>query len=198
MIKLEKVTTDVQRGMIKNVIKKHHSYVPTADYPGRRIDWLIYDVIDEETWPFKRELLGMIGIGSCFYPPPKDILRYVGMSKDEYKNNFNQFANNWRFCFIKSVKNAGTQVLKQVRLQGPVDWKKKYGDELKYIITLVAGGNNGAVYKADNWKEIGKTAGLPKERKSISLKWDSQKKINERFVKPTGENKKLIFITRLK
>ena len=64
MIKLEKVTTDIQRGMIKNVIKKHHSYVPTADYPGRRIDWLIYDVIDDETWPFKRELLGMIGIGS--------------------------------------------------------------------------------------------------------------------------------------
>ncbi len=68
---------------------------------------------------------------------------------------------------MKLGQNAGTQVLKQVRLQGPVDWKKKYGDELKYIITLVAGGNNGAVYKADNWKEIGKTAGLPKERKTI-------------------------------
>ena len=80
MIKLEKVTTDFQRGLMRNVIKKHHSYVPTADYPGRRIDWLIYDVTDEETWPFKRELLGMIGIGSSFYPPPKDILRYVGIS----------------------------------------------------------------------------------------------------------------------
>ena len=89
---------------MRNVIKKHHSYVPTAEYPGRRIDWLIYDVTDEETWPFKRELLGMIGIGSSFYPPPKDILRYVGMSKDVYKDNFNQFANNWRFCFIKKVK----------------------------------------------------------------------------------------------
>ena len=139
----------------------------------------------------------MIGIGSSFYPPPKDILRYVGMSKDEYKNNFNHFANNWRFCFIKKVKNAGTQVLKQVRLQGPVEWKEKYGDDLKYIITLVAGGNNGAVYKADNWLEIGKTAGLPKDRKTISLKWDSQKKINDRFIKPTGEDRKTIFIKKV-
>lgn len=98
----------------------------------------------------------------------------------------------------ESIKNAGTQILKQLRKQAPIEWKKKYGDELTHIITFVAGGNNGAVYKADNWKQIGKTAGLSKDRKSFSVKWNSAEYLKETFLPPTGENKKLIFITRLK
>ena len=139
----------------------------------------------------------MIGIGSSVYPPPKDILRYAGMKKDVYKENFNEFGNNWRFCMTKSIKNAGTQILKQLRKQAPIEWKKKYGDDLKWLITFVAGGNNGAVYKADNWEVIGKTAGLPKH-KSSSMKWDSSDDLKNKFVKPTGENKKLIFLKNLK
>ena len=61
-----------------------------------------------------------------------------------------------------------------------------------------AGGNNGAVYKADNWKQIGKTAGLPKDRKAFSVKWDSAEHLKETFLPPTGEDKKLIFIYKLK
>ena len=73
--------------------------------------------------------------------------------------------------------------------------KKKYGDDLKWLITFVAGGNNGAVYKADNWKQIGETAGLPKH-KAVSMKWNKDN-LNTMFVKPTGENKKIIFIKKL-
>ena len=62
---------------------------------------------------------------------------------------------------------------------------------------FVGGGNNGAVYKADNWKHIGFTAGLP-EHKSSSMKWDNKDKLKNLFVKPTGENKKMIFIKEIK
>ena len=191
MIKLEIVKSDVQKNMVKRIIEKHHSYVPSHQSVGRRIDWLIYN---DDTFPL--EAVGMIGIGSSVYPPPKVFLRYVGMKKDEYKDNFNNFGNNWRFCMVKSIKNAGTQVLKQLRKQAPVEWKKKYGDDLKWLITFVAGGNNGAVYKADNWDMVGETAGLPKH-KSSSMKWNTKEQLKKLFVKPTGEDKKLIFMRRL-
>ena len=51
----------------------------------------------------------------------------------------------------------------------------------------------GAVYKADNWSQIGETAGLPKH-KSVSMKWHNKEELKELYVKPTGENKKMIFI----
>lgn len=92
---------------------------------------------------------------------------------------------------VKSIPNAGTQILKQLRTIAPAAWKQKYGDDLKILITFVAGGNNGAVYLADNWKVIGKTAGLP-EHKSSSMKWDNAEQLKEKFVKPTGENQKII------
>lgn len=192
MITLQLVETDIQKKMVKNIIEKHHSYVPSNRSVGRRIDWLIYK---DDTFP--SECLGMVGIGSSVYPPPKDILSYVGMTKSEYKDNFNSFANNWRYCLTKSIPNLGSQVLKQLREQGLLYWKSKYGDDLKYMITFVGGGNNGAVYKADNWKHIGHTAGLP-EHKSSSMKWDNKEKLKKLFVKPTGENKKMIFIKEIK
>ncbi len=97
----------------------------------------------------------------------------------------------------KKIPNAGTQILKQLRLFAPIAWKEKYDDELKWLITFVAGGNTGAVYLADNWKIIGKTAGLPKH-KSSSMKWNTGEQLKELFVKPTGENKKIILFKDLR
>jgi len=190
-MQLQLVESDIQKKLVKNIIEKHHSYVPTAKSVGRRIDWLIYE--DDK---FPSECIGMIGIGSSVYPPPKDMLNYIGMSKNEYKDNFNSFANNWRFCMTKSIKNAGTKILKQLRELAPIEWKSKYGDNLTHLITFVGGGNNGAVYKADNWNMIGETAGLPKH-KVVSMKWNSKEELKQLFVKPTGENKKLIFAIHL-
>jgi hypothetical protein len=193
MIELRLVTSENSKKLVKDIIMNHHSYVPTNASVGRRIDWLIYNVTDKNSFPVDEELIGMIGLGSSVYPPPKDILTYVKMTKNEYKTQFNSFANNWRFCVTKHIKNAGTQILKQFRNNAKIEWKNKYGDELKYIVTFVAGGKSGSVYKADNWNMIGETAGLPKH-KSSSMKWDSSESLKEKFVKPTGENKKMIFI----
>ena len=191
MVKLEVVNSDIQKNIVKRIIKNHHSYVPTYQSVGRRIDWLIYD---DDTFPL--QAVGMIGIGSSVYPPPKAMLEYMGLSKSEYKDVFNSVSNNWRFCMKKSIKNGGTQILKQLRLLAPKAWKEKYGDNLKYLITFVGGDNNGAVYKADNWKMVGETAGLPKH-KSSSMKWNTKEELKKLFVKPTGEDKKLIFMRRL-
>ena len=184
MIKLVIANDKVSKDFIKETITNYHSYVPSTSSVGRRIDWVVFN--DDKP-------IGMIGIGSSVYPPPKDILKHTKLSIKEYKTKFNSFANNWRFCMRESIRNAGTQILKELRRQAPLYWKQKYNDDLLYLITFVAGGNNGAVYKADNWNMIGQTAGLPKH-KSVSMKWHSSEELKELYVKPTGENKKLIFI----
>jgi hypothetical protein len=183
---LEQVDTKEQKDIVKNIIENYHSYVPSNASVGRRIDWLIYETLDVPSYP-----VGMIGLGSSVYPPPKDILVRMNLSKEEYRRIFNSIANNWRFCMIRSIPNAGTQILKQLRTLAPIAWKKKYGDDLKVLITFVAGGNSGAVYLADNWEVIGKTSGLP-EHSSSSMKWDSSEQLKQKFVKPTGENQKII------
>ena len=190
-IKLELVTLKAQSDVVKDIIINHHSYVPTHKSVGRRIDWLIYHEEYLNGLLMMRPV-GMIGVGSSVYPPPKDILKYINCSKSEYKEIFNTMANNWRFCMSENIKNAGTQILKQLRNLAPIEWKKKYDNDLKYLFTFVGGGNNGAVYRADNWNLIGETAGLPKH-KSSSMKWNSKEELKTLFVKPTGEDKKLIF-----
>lgn len=183
---LIEVITKQQKEVVKHIIENHHSYVPTNSSVGRRIDWLIYENNEFGSGP-----IGMIGLGSSVYPPPKDILIRMGVSKDEYRSIFNSVANNWRFCMTKSVKNLGTRVLKELRTKAPQAWNTKYNNELRALITFVGGGNNGAVYLADNWELIGKTAGLP-DHKSSSMKWDNGEELKQKFVKPTGENQKLI------
>jgi hypothetical protein len=64
------------------------------------------------------------------------------------------------------------------------------------MVTTIGDGKTGSVYLADNWQKIGETAGLPDKRKSVSMKWNDSSEIKERFVKPTGENKKIILITK--
>jgi hypothetical protein len=181
------VTTPDQKELVKSIITNHHSYVPTTKSVGRRIDWLIQ---------YQDRIVGMIGIGSSVYPPPKDILNYLNTTKSDYKNIFNSIANNWRFCMSERIPNLGTRILKELRYHAPIEWKKKYNNDLTHIITFVGGNKNGAVYKADNWKVIGETSGLP-AHKSSSMKWHNKEELKELFVKPTGENKKIILIKDL-
>ena len=178
------VTTPDQKELVKSIIVNHHSYVPTTASVGRRIDWLIQ---------YQDRIVGMIGIGSSVYPPPKDLLRYLNTTKSDYKSIFNTLANNWRFCMSERIPNLGSKILKELRYHAPIEWKKKYNNDLTHILTFVGGGHNGAVYKADNWTNIGQTSGLP-SHKSSSMKWDSKEQLKEKFVKPTGENKKIILI----
>jgi hypothetical protein len=186
-VELKLIETEEEREIARKMVEENHSYVPTFKSVGRRIDWFV--LVDGEP-------CGMIGIGSSTYPPCKDILKRMNLTKEEYRKIFNTIANNWRFCMTKKIKNVGTMVLKRLRNEAPLRWKEKYGDDLFYLITFVGGGHDGAVYKADNWEVIGSTAGLP-SHKSVSMKWDNGEQIKQKFVKPDGKNKKIIFFKQL-
>ena len=181
------VNSAIEKNLVKSLISQHHSYVKSNVSVGRRIDWLVR---------LDGLVVGMIGLGSATYPPPKDLLVFLKLNKDSYRDIFNQIANNWRFCLAVSKPNLGTQVLKELRHQSYTCWQDKYGDKLLWLVTFVGGGNNGAVYKADNWLLVGETSGLP-PHKSSSMKWHDKEQLLKLFVKPTGENRKLIFVKKL-
>ena len=117
-----------------------------------------------------------------------DVLRYI---------DFQAYYYFLRLFFFKEDKSV-IDKLNRVRTSiAAASWKFKYGDDLKHIITFVGAGKSGSVYLADNWKKIGETSGLP-SHKSSSMKWNTKQELKELFVKPTGENKKIIFIKTLK
>jgi len=178
--------TKEQKKLADNTVIEYHSYVASARTVGRCIKYLIY---------YDKELVGTFWIGSGFKPTPKAILNYFDKSQKEFDSMFNEVADNKRFCMIKHIPNLGSQVLKAVRNRAKKDWQHKYGNDLVAILTTIGDGKKGAVYLADNWKKIGETAGLPKNRKSVSMKWDDNAGIKEKYVKPTGEDKKIILIT---
>jgi len=185
-LKIRIAETKEQKRMADDIVVRYHSYVASARTVGRCIKYLIY---------YDNELVGTFWIGSGFKPTPKAILNYFEKSQSEFDGMFNSVADNKRFCMIKQIPNLGTQVLKAVRNRAKKDWYERYGDDLVAIITTIGDGKKGSVYLADNWTKIGETAGLPKNRKSVSMKWDDSEGIKEKYVKPTGEDKKIILIT---
>lgn len=186
MIKIRIAESTIDKRMANEMVIKHHSYVASAKTVGRCIKYIInYDGRD----------VGTFWLGSGFKPTPKAILNYFELSQSEFDKIFNEIADNKRFCMIERIPNLGSQILKQIRIRAKTDWKNLYGNELKAIVTTIGPDKNGAVYLADNWKLIGETAGLPKDRKSVSMKWDDSQSISQKYTKPTGEDKKKILIT---
>ena len=178
--------TPQEKKMADNIVINHHSYVASARTVGRCLKYLIH---------FDNRIIGTFWIGSGFKPTPKAILNHFNLGQKEYDAIFNSIADNKRFCMSERIPNIGSQILKQIRNRAKTDWKNRYGDELRAIITTIGPSHNGSVYLADNWKVIGETAGLPSNRKSVSMKWDDKQNIKEKYIKPTGENKKKIMIT---
>ncbi len=175
-----------QRDKCDQIVIDYHSYVPSCRTVGRVLKYMAY---------YNNELVGTFWIGSGFKPTPKAILRHFGVTQKQFDGMFNTVADNKRFCMIKNIPNLGSRIIKEVRKRCRHDWKDKYGDELVAIVTTIGNGKKGSVYLADNWKVIGETAGLPSDRKSVSMKWDDSTKIKSRFIKPDGLNKKTILIT---
>ena len=185
-LKIIIASTKENKNIANKIVEDYHSYVASSKTVGRCIKYLLY---------FDETIVGTFWIGSGFKPTPKAILNFFDTSQKEFDKIFNCVADNKRFCMIKKIPNLGTQFLKAIRLRAKEDWKLLYGDELKAIVTTIGNDKKGSVYLADNWKKIGETAGLPSKRKSVSMKWNNIEEIGERFVKPTGENKKIIMIT---
>jgi len=178
--------TKLDKKMCDDFVVANHGYVASAKTVGRCMKYMIFNA---------EQFVGTFWLGSGFKPTPKDLLRHVGLSQSEFDKVFNEYADNKRFCILPGIPNLGSQVLKHIRKTARHDWRSKYGDDLQGIVTTIGAGRTGAVYKADNWVQIGHTSGLQTDRKSVSMKWSDKETIQQRFVKPTGENKKLIFFT---
>ena len=145
-------------------------------------------------------IVGTFWLGSGFKPTPKSILDYFNKSQSQFDDMFNMVADNKRFCLIKSIPNLGSQILKGIRNRAKQDWYDKYNDDLLAIVTTIGADKKGSVYLADNWEFIGITAGLPKERKSFSFKWDQGK---EHLKTETGwvdgkDRKRILITSKLK
>ena len=189
-LKIRIALSETDKKIADQMVIQYHSYVASAKTVGRCLKYII---------SYNGRDVGTFWIGSGFKPTPKDILNYFGMSQSEYDRIFNEVADNKRFCMVEKIPNLGSQILKQIRNRAREDWRNRYGDNLRAIVTTIGSDKNGAVYLADNWKAIGETAGLPSDRKSVSMKWDNKESISQKYVKPTGEDKKKILITdRLK
>lgn len=179
--------TKSEKELADKLVVEHHSYVASAKVVGRCIKYLIW---------FDDRLVGTFWIGSGFKPTPKAILNYFGKSQSEFDKIFNEVADNKRFAMAEQIPNLGSQILRAIRKRAKQDWLDRYGNNLQAIVTTIGNGKKGAIYLADNWDKVGETAGLPKREKSVSMKWNDAEEINERYVKPTGENKKIILITK--
>jgi hypothetical protein len=175
-----------EKHLADKIVIEHHSYVASARTVGRVLKYLIF---------FENRIVGTFWIGSGFKPTPKDILNHFMVGQKEFDKIFNEVADNKRFAMMEQIPNLGSQILAKIRGRARRDWADRYGDYLRAIVTTIGANKNGAVYLADNWKRIGETAGLPSNRQSISMKWNNSEEIAARFVKPSGEDKKIILIT---
>ena len=119
--------------------------------------------------------------------------KYIGWTKEQRIKNLGMLANNSRCCFIRdniTIKNAGSMVLKQLRLQGAKRWKDRYDQNLVLLETFVQPDReeeyqgqkirNGSIYRADNWMEIGMTSGNSIRKGPLAL-----------WVKETGKRGEL-------
>ena len=165
--------------IFRNTIDTYHSYVKYKDSPTRRIRWLVYETISGN-------LVGAVGISSATIAIScRD--NYIGWDKDKRLKNLGMIANNNRCCFIRdniTIKNLGSQTLKIISKAGQKRWLEKYNQPLVMLETYVQPARseefnghinrNGALYKASNWIEIGKTSGNS-IRKGPLLLWKREK-----------------------
>lgn len=163
-------------------INKYHSYINFSDRPSRKLYWNLYE--DDK-------MVGVFGLGSAF-SRPKDISNFM----EKHKLEFNEIANNIVFCLSNHFdKNAGTKLLSLLRRDAIAWWYERYQDKLKCFQTFILPPRTGAVYKADNWIEIGKTKGNSQSMNTITkkeyLKLKDKSNVEKRIFN-SGEVKYLI------
>ena len=143
---IERITTTPQRNIMKSFINEYHSYINYADRPSRKIYWMLYE---------NNERVGIFGLGSCFHRP-----KAVSNFMESNSIVFNEVANNIVYCLANHKgRNAGSSLLALCRKDAILWWYERYGDILRAFQTFILPPRTGAVYKADNWKELGNTTG---------------------------------------
>lgn len=139
--------------IFSNLYLRH--YPESKGIVGRQCNYII---------KFCGHIVGIIGANS----PPlhyKVFDNYFGVGKEK------NYLNNNVFRLTDHDKNLGTKVLRLFRKKIKRDYKQKYGDELRGLVTFVEPPRIGTVYKADNWTYLGETQGKKCTRRGDHGKW---------------------------
>jgi hypothetical protein len=140
-----------QRQTFHDTIDRFHTYVKYKDTCNRRINWLVYN-----SFPMG-QLLGAIGVNSAILALGcRDDA--IGWTREQRLANLGMVANNYRFCMIDH--GAGGQALSLLLKTAPVEWRKRYGQRLVLLETLVKPPYTGIVYRANGWQLVGMTKGF--------------------------------------
>lgn len=197
-ISLELVKSKEMKSHFDKIVVNYHTYKPSVGLMGRQINWLI---------KCNGNYIGVIGVGSSVLAmKPRD--DYIGWNKEQRLKNLVKTCTNWRYCLIDKT-NYSSKILSLFVKEARKEWKKKYGDNLVLIETLVEPPYKGSSYLASGWKIVGETKGLQFawKNKNEILPTD---KVTQKFMKfgtekdenmwkvVTGNNvKKLIFVKPL-
>jgi hypothetical protein len=158
-IKLELVENDTQRFNFEQIVKNYHTYKPSVDLIGRQINWLIKN---------NGSYIGAIGVGSSVMAmKPRD--DFIGWNKEQRLKNLVKTCTNWRYCLLDKT-NFSSKILSLFVKEVRIEWKKKYGDNLVLIETLIEPPYKGTCYKSAGWVCVGETRGC-------QFEWKSQKNV---------------------
>jgi len=127
------------------------------------------------------------------------LMKYIGWDREAFNKNFNKVANNWRFTLMPNAPhNIASKCLSIFCKLARKEWKKKYGDNLILIVSLVGDGHKGTCFKAAGWKQIGMTVGSTK-RKSYAIKksWKAKGFARGGLSKKSKHERKIIFVKSL-
>jgi len=170
-ISLELVDNEKKKFDFEQIVKNNHTYKPNTKLVGRRIDWLI---------KCNGNYIGAIGVGSSVMAmKPRD--DFIGWNKEQRLRNLVKTCTNWRYCLMEKTKYS-SKILSIFTKEIRKEWKKKFGDNLVLIETLIEPPYDGTCYKASGWQMIGKTKGL-------EFKWKNKNellptdKVAQKFMK---------------
>jgi len=110
--------------------------------------------------------------------------RWIGWNFRLQYDRLNLVTNNSRFLILPDwhFPNLASRVLSLCRKRLPNDWQTCFGHRVLLLETFVDPQMfRGTVYKADNWKCLGKTKGFRRTRQGYSATAQSPKMV---FVKP--------------
>jgi hypothetical protein len=86
---------------------------------------------------------------------------HIGWDSERRQENLQLIANNTRFLVPQWVEiyNLASYTLSRISKRISADWQNRYGHPLAAIETFVDEQYEGTVYKASNWRFVGKTTG---------------------------------------
>lgn len=167
--------TRCKRSDPRYVLMRDRHYIPNKGCHGQQMHYLV--MLDDVH-------VGIIsGASAVWAVASRDI--FFGITKENRKAALPSVINNVVFRLEVHQKNLGTQVLSLWRKTIAIDWEARYGVRVHGFETFVIEEphRKGAMYKADNWAFLGKTAGRTKvHSKALGLKdkaeWvDTDKKL---------------------